>query len=131
MRLIEIVLNENPPLVEMANLYKEDTGLDYPLWIGRVEGQHGLRIKVSNIKGKWRENNNFVMDISQSPQIITPHTCKLNKAEITKISKWIILNHDDLMILWWMFERGALVVQDEDTGLILNYDDIIDRLGKV
>ena len=27
MRLIEIVLNEDPPLVEMANLYKEDTGL--------------------------------------------------------------------------------------------------------
>ena len=132
MKLFEIIeIFNDPPLMEMANLFKTDTGMEYPIWIGRVGGQHGPRVKVSNIVGKWRFNDNFVMDVSENPTVLTPNTCKISKASIDKIRNWIIINYDDLMVLWWMFERHAATVKDEDTGMVLSYDDIIDRLHKV
>ena len=131
MRLVELVLDANPPLEEMANLYKDDTGLDYPIWIGTIGGQHGPRVKVSNMKQKWRANNNFVCTLEKEPRVVTPETCKLSAFEVKQVFKWIEINFDDLMTLWWMFEHGALEVRDEDTGTVIQYDTLIDNLKKV
>lgn len=131
MKLTESYINPDPPIEEMANLYTNDTGLIYPIWIGRVGGQHGPRIKVSNIPGKWRMNDNFVVSVSTNPTVLTPQTCNISNAELTKIFNWITINFDDIMTLWWMFEHSALEVKDEDTGLVFQYDDIIDGLKKI
>ena len=131
MKLIELTLNQDPPLMEMANLFKSDTGLDYPIWIGRVGGQHGPRVKVSNVLGKWRMNDNFVVSVSKNPRLLTKDTCKLTNTDLQRIYHWIKLNYDDLMLLWWIFERGALTVKDEDTGRVFSYDEIIDGFIKV
>ena len=128
--LIEILKWEDPPLLEMANLFKDDTGLDYPLWIGKIGGQHGPRIKVSNIKNKMRFNDCFVMTLDETPTIIAGE-CKISKNDILQICTWITKNYEDLIILWWMFEHQAISVKDEDSGEIKTYDDIIDNLKKV
>ena len=131
MKLIEIYINPDPPLEEMANLFKDDTGIDYPLWIGKIGGHHGPRIKVSNIKGKMRMNDNFVISVSSDPKVLTPETCRLSNNDVQLILNWVKMNFDDLMTLWWMFEHQALVVKDEDTGQLIQYDDVLDNLKKV
>ena len=131
MKLIEIHYNPDPPLEEMANLFKKDTGLDYPLWIGKVGGQHGPRVKVSNISGKMSMNSNFVVSVDPNPKVLTPASCKIPQSEVNKVLTWISINFDDLMTLWWMFEHGALTATDEETGNIINYDDILDGFKKV
>lgn len=131
MKLIELTYIQDPPLVEMANLFKKDTGLDYPIWIGTVGGQHRPRVKVSNIKGKWSENSNFVISVSRTPEILTPESCKIDNKEVNKVLIWIITNFDDLMTLWWMFEHGAATVKDEDTGKVIDYDNLVYGLKKV
>ena len=131
MRLIELIFNTDPPLEEMANLFKSETGLDYPLWVGKVGGQHGPRVKVSNIRGKMSMNDNFVVSVDANPEVLTPQTCKINQNEVDKVKKWISINYNDLMILWWMFERGAIEVKDEDTGKIIKYDDLLYGFIKV
>jgi hypothetical protein len=131
MRLIELVLNPDPPLEEMANLFKTETGLDYPLWVGKVGGQHGPRVKVSNIRGKMSMNNNFVVSVDPNPEVITPQTCNIDQNDVDKVKKWISINYDDLMTLWWMFEHGAIEVKDVDTGKIIKYDDILYGFKKV
>jgi hypothetical protein len=134
MKLIEICTDvENFPLTEMANLRPDETGLNYIIWIGRIGGQHGPRVKVSNIKGKWRENNNFVLSIdhTEPKEKSKPETIKIPNEDVKQVKKWITSNYDDLMLLWWMFERNASHVKDEDTGIMLSMDDIFDRLQKV
>jgi hypothetical protein len=52
----------------MTVLKIEDTGLDYPIRLGKVGGQHGPRIKVSNIKGVYKgTSHSFVMSIDKNP----------------------------------------------------------------
>ncbi|MCK9371218.1 hypothetical protein M0R04_15000 [Candidatus Dojkabacteria bacterium] len=131
MKLIELILDYDPPLEEMANLYKDDTGLEYPIWIGRVGGQHGPRVKVSNIKGKWRANNNFVVSVSENPKVLTPNSCNINNTDVNLVFTWIVTNLDDILLLWWLFEHNSLTAKDEDTGLIIHYDSIIDGLKKI
>lgn len=52
-------------LSEMSNYSSDQTGVPYDIWIGRTGGQHGPRIKVSNIKGRMASDDAFVMSISK------------------------------------------------------------------
>jgi len=134
MKLTEICTDvDNYPLFEMANLRPNETGLEYVIWIGRIGGQHGPRVKVSNIKGRWRETNYFVLSIdNKDPKLMSnPDAVKIPNDDVKQVKKWIISNYDDLMLLWWMFERNASHVKDEDTGEVLSMDDVFDRLQKV
>jgi hypothetical protein len=135
MKLIEVDsgIIDHYPLNEMANLRSDETGLAYTIWIGRVEGNHGPIVKVSNIQGKWKENDNFVLSIEpNNPEIKSkPETVKISSNDVTQVKKWIITNYDDLMVLWWMFERNQTQVKVEETDEILTMDDFFDRLQKV
>lgn len=135
MKLIEIdsSIPDHYPLNEMANLRSDETGLAYTIWIGRIGGNNGPRVKVSNIKGKWRENDNFVLSIDpNNPEIKSkPETVKISNSDVNQVKKWITTNYDDLMTLWWMFEKNQTRVKMEETNEILTMDDIFDRLQKV
>lgn len=134
MKLQELFVQiDHFPLVEMANLRSDETGLVHVIWIGRIGGQHGPRIKVSNVKGKWRENDNFVLSVDEKePQLKSnKDDVKIDKFDLEQIKKWIVLNYDDLMLLWYMFERNVSQAKDEDTELIFTMDDVFDRLKKV
>jgi len=76
-------------------------------------------------------NNNFVVSVDPNPEVITPQTCNIDQNDVDKVKKWISINYDDLMTLWWMFEHGAIEVKDVDTGKIIKYDDILYGFKKV
>jgi len=113
MKLTEILSEElqqqlvEAELTEMANLAPDETGLKYVIWIGEVGGQHGPRIKVSNIKGKFAANDNFVMSISKDPANLTPKFSKISTDDIEDIIDWIKLNYDLLMKIWKAYETGS------------------------
>jgi len=93
--------------MEMDNLNPENTGLNYVVWIGEVGGQHGPRIKVSNTKGKFAKDNNFVLSISKEPVNYTPKFTKIDKDDEEDVKDWIKQNYEKLMILWKMYETGT------------------------
>ena len=73
------------PMNEMANFYPQETGLGVVIWFGEVGGQHGPRIKVSNIAGKFAINDNFVISVSRNPQVLTPKSMKLKENQLADI----------------------------------------------
>lgn len=93
-------------LSEMANLTTDDTGLNYVIWIGEIGGQHGPRVKVSNVKGKFASNDNFVISIDKNPINLTPKFTKINNNDVEDVKDWIKLNYDILIKLWKMYESG-------------------------
>jgi hypothetical protein len=93
-------------LFEMANLNPADTGLNYVIWIGEIGGQHGPRIKVSNIKGKFAKDDNFVISIAKEPVNLTPKFTKISIKEVDDVKDWVKLNYEVLMKLWKMYETG-------------------------
>jgi hypothetical protein len=124
MKLNELVIDEATlvaqPINEMAGLPVSDTGLPVFLWIGKVGGQHGPRIKVSNIKGKFADDDCFVISVGTPPQVMTPKYMRLKQFELDTVLDWVTLNHDELMELYQMYETG--------NGSVV---DILSRLKKI
>lgn len=108
------------PMNEMANLYPTKTGLPCVVWFGEVGGQHGPRLKVSNVPGKFAVDNNFVMAVTKEPKALTPKSAELSISKIDDVVDWIKLNYDELMELWKIHETG-----DGDA------DEVLSRLKKL
>jgi hypothetical protein len=94
------------PINEMAGLPPKNTGLGVFLWIGKVDGQHGPRIKVSNRKGAFADDDCFVISVGTPPQVMTPKSVHLKQDELDEVLDWVSLNHDELMALYKMYETG-------------------------
>jgi hypothetical protein len=108
------------PMNEMANLYPKKTGLGVVIWFGEVGGQHGPRIKVSNVSGKFDQSNCFVVSVSKTPSILTPRSVKLKQDQVADVLDWVTLNYGLLMELWEIHESG-----DGDS------ESVIEKLKKV
>jgi hypothetical protein len=108
------------PMNEMANLYPTKTGLPVVVWFGEVGGQHGPRIKVSNIAGKFASHSCFVVNVAKEPEVLTPKSAELSTAKIEEVFDWVKLNYDELMELWKIHETG-----DGDA------DEVLSRLKKI
>jgi hypothetical protein len=110
MKIDKLIFTEeqilSSPMMEMANLAPSRTGLPVVIWFGEVGGQHGPRIKVSNIRGKFAANDNFVVSVDKEPRLLTPRAMKLKKEEFDDISDWIKINYDSLMLMWKAYESG-------------------------
>lgn len=111
MKLNELTLDDQDqllqaPMNEMANLYPMKTGLPVVLWFGEVGGQHGPRIKVSNIRGKFAAHDTFVISVTHEPKVLTPKSASLDLDVQTDIIDWIKLNYDILMEMWKLHETG-------------------------
>ena len=106
---LEDVLNE------MANLGSHNHGIpDVVIWVGKSNKQHGLRIKVSNLKNRWSSDDNFVIqipsldyDYEQVAKWITPNV-------MSKIMDWIRLNQQ----LLYDFETDKIMYTDQFIGQI-------------
>lgn len=117
---IDMVSEEliNDQLHEMANLGKSDHGIDdVVIWVGKANKKHGLRIKVSNLKNKWNQDDNFVIqmpsldyDPTRVARWITPDIMK-------KIKQWIVLNQQ--------------VLYDYETDVIMYTRDFLNQISKV
>ena len=129
MKLQEITPTEDI-MLEMANLYPQRTGVDYVMWFGEVGGQHGPRIKVSNLKGRFAINDNFTLSVGPIPEVMTPpSSVHIKQRELDKIIQWIQLNNDDLMLLWQIHETGDAIKFPD--GTVLDDVSILNRLKKV
>ena len=111
--LVEQETNEGL-IHEMANVGPEDHGIDNVyIFVGSVEkAPHWLRVKVSNIPGKYERSDTFVIqmpsldyDPKQVAKWITPKIMK-------KIIEWIKLNQS----LLYDYETGKIT----DTRFFLN-----------
>lgn len=65
---IKDIKRPSSTLNEMANLFLPQTGVEQVLWIGKAEQHPSFRIKVSNVRGKFAENDCFVVSISKNPE---------------------------------------------------------------
>jgi hypothetical protein len=119
-KYIDMVIDEelNDVLHEMANLGSHNHGIDdVVIWVGKANKQHGLRIKISNLKNRWSNDDNFVIqlpsldyDTTQVARWITPDIMK-------KIQQWIVLNQE--------------VLYDFETDKIMYTDQFINQISKV
>jgi hypothetical protein len=119
-KYIDMVLNEEQDdvLHEMSNLGKLDHGIDdVVIWVGKSNKQHGLRVKISNLKNRWSNEDNFVIrmpsldyDPRQVANWITPDVMK-------KIQQWIILNQQ--------------ILYDFETDKIMYTRDFLNKISKV
>ena len=119
MKLVELLATEEEilaaPMNEMANIYPTESGLPVVVWFGEVGGQHGPRLKVSNVPGRFARDSNFVMSVDREPRVLTPKSAEISTAKIDDVSDWIKLNYDELMELWKIHESG-----DGDSREVLN-----------
>ena len=119
-KYIDMVLKEEQDdvLHEMANLGPADHGIDdVVIWVGKANKQHGLRVKISNSKNRWNNEDNFVIqmpsldyDPSRVARWITADVMK-------KIRQWIVLNQQ--------------VLYDFETDKIMYTRDFLNNISKV
>ena len=117
---INMVLSEDQDdvLHEMANLDSHNHGIDdVVIWVGKANKQHGLRIKVSNLKNRWSNDDNFVI-MMPSLDYDPNQVAKWISSDIMKkIQEWIVLNQQ--------------VLHDFETDKIMYTDQFISQLSKV
>lgn len=120
-KYIDLVESEekNGLLHEMANVGPQRHGIENVyIFVGSVEDEpHWLRVKVSNIPGRYDRKNSFVIkmpsldyDPKRVAKWITPKI-------MNKILSWIRLNQD--------------VLYDYETGKITDTDVFLNSLSKV
>ena len=132
MKVEELFEQEDVMLYEMANFYPDDTGLSTVIYFGEVGGQHGPRIKASNIRKTFAKFDNFTITVDKEPQVIHPEKAKLSSNEIEDIKDWIKLNYEQLMWLWKAHETGDDVeVYNNGKMQILDAIEILSMLKKI
>jgi hypothetical protein len=112
-------LEESRDLIhEMANVGPKRHGIENVyIFVGKTNKQHGLRVKVSKVPGKYDHDDNFVIqmpsldyDPTQVPRWIKHTTMK-------KILEWIKLNQE--------------LLSDYEHGKIWDTDDFLNNISKV
>jgi len=119
-KYIDMVLKEEQDdvLHEMANLGSHNHGIkDVVIWVGKANKQHGLRIKVSNLKNKWSNDDNFVIQLPSLDYDPNQVARWITKDIMEKIMNWIRLNQQ--------------VLYDFETDKIMYTDQFISQISKV
>ena len=119
-KYIDMILQEerDDVLHEMANLGSHNHGIqDVVIWVGKANKQHGLRIKISNLKNRWSNDNNFVI---QLPSL---------DYDPNQVARWIT---SDIMkqIMEWI-RLNQQVLYDFEMDKIMYTDEFISQLSKV
>jgi hypothetical protein len=81
-------------LFEIANLDQEDHGIeDVIIWVGMTTGQHGLRVKISNVQGHFLPDKatHFTLTIPDY-HIRDGQPAKWLKPKMEDIIDWLKLN---------------------------------------
>lgn len=119
-KYIDMVLNEEQDdvLHEMANLGSHNHGInDVVIWVGKANKQHGLRIKVSNLKNRWSNDANFVIQLPSLDYDPAQVARWINSDVMKQIMSWIRLNQQ--------------VLYDFETDKIMYTDQFINQISKV
>jgi hypothetical protein len=114
-KYIDMVIQEgeNDQLFEMANIHSNIHGIDnVVIWVGRANIRHGLRVKVSNVKNKFDDSNNFVIQMPTLDYDPSQVAKWIDSKTLAKIKEWIKLNQP----LLYSYENGEI----DDTYKFLN-----------
>ena len=117
---INMVIQEEQDdvLHEMANLGKDDHGIDnVVIWVGKSIKQHGVRVKVSNLKNRWSNDDNFVIQLPTLDYDPSQVAKWINKDVMLKILSWIKLNQQ--------------VLYDFENDKIMYTRDFLNQISKV
>lgn len=119
-KYIDMIIQEEQDdvLHEMANLGSHNHGIqDVVIWVGKANKQHGLRIKISNLKNRWSDDDNFVI---QLPSL---------DYDPNRVAHWIT---SDIMnqIMDWI-RLNQQVLYDFETDKIMYTDQFISQISKV
>jgi hypothetical protein len=96
----------------MSNLLPSKTGLPNSIYIWFSSGkgaQHGPRIKVSNVRGKFSQSSDFSVSVSSNPKVVAGSPDNFTIKEINLIFDWVILNKN-LLLDYWKSE----IITDDD-----------------
>ena len=105
-------------LHEMANLSQDDHGINnVVIWVGKANKQHGLRIKVSNLKNRWSNDDNFVIQLPSLDYDTQKVARWITKDIMEKIMNWIKLNQQ--------------VLYDFETDKIMYTREFLNKISKV
>jgi len=119
-KYIDMVFKEEQDdvLHEMANLGSHNHGIsDVVIWVGKANKQHGLRIKVSNLKNRWSNDDNFVIQLPSLDYDPNQIARWITKDVMEKITSWIKLNQR--------------VLYDFETDKIMYTDQFISQISKI
>jgi hypothetical protein len=116
---INMVIDEevNDILHEMANLGADDHGIAHVvIWVGKANKRHGLRIKVSNLKDQWSDDNFVIMlpNLDYDPAAVARW---IRGDTMKNILQWITLN--------------AKVLHDFENDKIVYTRDFLNQISKV
>lgn len=126
MKLSEIELFEeecekerlNDELYEMANIHSSVHGIDdVVIWVGKENKRHGLRVKVSNVKNKYVEENSF--NIKMPSLDYNPR----------HVAKWITTRHMKAIFNWIKLNQKLLY--DYEKGIMDDTFKFLHRLSPV
>lgn len=114
-----ILLEEQADMLhEMANLGSHNHGIsDVVIWVGKANNQHGLRVKVSNLRNRWSNDDNFVIQLPSLDYDPCTVAKWIHGSVLLKIKQWIVLNQQ--------------VLHDFDTDKIMYTDQFISKLAKI
>jgi len=105
-------------LHEMANVHSRFHGIeDVVIWVGLASKQHGLRVKVSNVKNKYDQYNCFVIQMPSLDYNPKKVANWIDNNKIKQIQNWIKLNQE----LLYDYENGII----DDTG------EFLDRISPI
>lgn len=119
-KYIDMVIKEEEDdvLHEMANLGSHNHGIqDVVIWVGKANKQHGLRIKVSNLKNRWSNDDNFVI---QLPTL---------DYDPSSVARWITSDTMNQIMDWVRLNQQVLY--DFETDKIMYTDQFISQLSKM
>jgi hypothetical protein len=113
-----ILEDKNDELYEMANLGSDDHGIAHVvIWVGKANKQHGLRVKVSNLKDRWSNDDNFVI---QMPSLDYDHE---------QVAPWIRGSVMKLILAWIVL--NSKVLHDFENDAIVYTRDFLNQIAKV
>ena len=118
-KYVNMVLKEEQDdvLHEMANLGSHNHGIsNIVIWVGKANKQHGLRIKVSNLKNRWSNDDNFVI---QLPSL---------DYDPSQVAHWITTDIINQIMAW--IRLNQQVLYDFETDHIMYTDQFINKISK-
>lgn len=93
----------------MANLYPEQTGLPFILWISVGQGaRHGPRVKVVRTLSDLPQN---MASVSIAEPVTVHSGPAMSNKELAQLREWIELNRNTLLDYWNMRESTLVTLQ--------------------
>ena len=97
----ELKLIDDDDVVEMVNLFPEDTGIDGVIFVSTEMASHGPRVKFSLKAGRYQPS--FSVSIAQEPRILA-QSRDISDHVVTaigpRIIEWVSLNREALLDYW-------------------------------